>query len=262
MQGSAGILQERRGRVGVVTLDRPPLNVLDIDAFEALHDVLADLTSRDPVDVVVLRAAGSMAFCAGADVKDHLPERAARMLESFHRVARLLWTLDAVSLGAAGGPALGGGFELLLCCDLVVASERAEFGQPEIKVGAFPPIASVVLPARAGRAIASDLVLTGRRMSAFEALALGLVSRVARDGDLDAEVDRVVAELTEGSGAVMRRALRALRASGAARFSDELAVAERIYLQDLLELEDAREGIEAFLQKRKPRWKGRGQEAG
>lgn len=249
-----GIIAQRDGRVGYITIDRPPLNILNIAAFERLAAALTSLTGDGGADILVIRAAGSRAFSAGADVADHVPERAAQMLEAFHRVARLLWTIDAVSVVAVRGVALGGGMELTLCCDIVIASEDSQFGQPEILVGAFPPIAAAVLPERIGRHHAADIILTARRLSAFEALALGLVSRVAAPDDLDAEVDRVVSALEANSAAVMRQAVRALRVSRAEAFSSALAVTEKIYLNDLLALDDAREGIEAFLHKRKPHW--------
>lgn len=249
------ILRERDGRVGWITVNRPPLNILNVETFEKLAAALVDLTSGG-ADIIVIRSAGERAFCAGADVAEHLPQNAPRMLEAFHRVARFLWSMDAVSVAAVRGLALGGGMELALCCDIIVASEDAQFGQPEIKVGSFPPIASVVLPARVGRHHAADIVLTGRKISAFEALALGLVSRLAPPGEFEAEVSRAVAALRDNSGPVMRQAVRALRGATAAEFSDALAAAEKIYIHDLLALDDAREGVAAFLEKRKPRWSG------
>ncbi|HET6371714.1 MAG TPA: enoyl-CoA hydratase/isomerase family protein [Candidatus Polarisedimenticolia bacterium] len=253
---SGDILSERHGRVGTITINRPPLNILNIAMFDGITTALLGLTSGDQVDIVVIRATGSKAFSAGADIKDHTPEMAPRMLAAFHRVARQLWSVDAVTVAAVHGLALGGGFEMVQCCDIVVASEEAEFGQPEIRIGSFPPIAAAILPGSVGRQFASDILLTGRRISAFEALALGLVSRLAPPGDLDAELSDVVRALSENSGPVMRQAVRALRGRHAQQFSDALSATERIYLEDLLTLDDAREGVEAFLQKRKPHWRG------
>lgn len=257
MPGS--IRSERKGRVGFVTIDRPPLNVLDIEAFDSLHEALSELTTgASAVHVVVIRSAGERAFCAGADVGDHTPEAAPRMLESFHRVARLLRTIDAVTVAQARGLALGGGFELLQCCDMVVASEDIQLGQPEILVGSFPPIAAVLLPAAVGGAVASDLVLTARRVTGQEALARGLVSRIVPVADLQAEVDRVVEALERNSGPVMRLAVKALRGSRGGEFPQALAVTETIYVEELLRLDDAREGVKAFMEKRPPKWSHRG----
>src|SRR5262249_2644902 len=222
-----------------------------IAQFEKMAAALAALTGGDDgADVIVLRSGGERAFSAGAEGADHTPERAPLMLEAFHRVARFLWSMDAVSVAAVRGLALGGGMELAMCCDLVIAAENAQFGQPEILLGSFPPIAAALLPARVGRHHAADIVLTGRRLAAFEALALGLVSRLAPPEEFETELDRVVLALRSNSSPVQRVAVRALRGSRAAEFSDALAATERIYVNDLLRLDDAREGIEAFLQKR------------
>jgi cyclohexa-1,5-dienecarbonyl-CoA hydratase len=250
------VLHQRAGRVGYITINRPPLNILNIALFEQLGSALAELTLGEGVDIVVLRSSGDRAFSAGAEVADHVPERAPRMLETFHRVARFLCSMEPVSVVAVQGLALGGGMELVMCCDIVVAAENAQFGQPEILLGSFPPIAAALLPARVGRHHAADMVLTGRRISAFEALALGLVSRLAPISELEQEVGRVVESLGANSGPVLRLAVRALRGSRASGFSDALAANEKIYLNELLALDDAREGIDAFLQKRKPLWKG------
>jgi cyclohexa-1,5-dienecarbonyl-CoA hydratase len=254
------VLHEQDGRIGYITINRPPLNILNIAAFDRMAAALIDLTERGQVDVVVIRSAGERAFSAGADVSEHLPEMAPLMLKSFHRVARLLWSMEAVSVAAVQGLALGGGMELALCCDIVVASENSEFGQPEIQVGAFPPIAAAALPAQVGRQVAADLVLTGRRVSGFEALALGMVSRLASPGGFEEELGGVLVSLTRNSGPVMRRAVKALRARQAASFLEALEANESMYVNDLLALPDAREGVEAFLAKRKPRWPSRPKE--
>ncbi len=253
---AGAIRSEVSGRAGTLTINRPPLNILDIAVFIEMAAGLDHLTSAG-CDIIVIRAAGAKAFSAGAEVAEHRPESAPAMLEAFHRVARFLASTDAVSVAAVQGLALGGGMELALCCDLVVASEQAEFGQPEIHVGSFPPVAAALLPARLGRQRAADLILTGRRLSAYEALALGLVSRLAPADLFELELRQVIDSLMELSPSVMRQAVRALRGRSAAAFSEALAASERIYLDDLLKLNDAREGIEAFLQKRRPSWTGR-----
>ena len=254
--GSDCVVVERADRVGYLTINRPPLNILSIEVFDRLAAGLDELTRGGGVDILVVRAAGERAFSAGAEVADHVPDRAPAMLAAFHRVARALMSMDVVSIAAVKGLTLGGGMELALCCDIVVASEDAQLGQPEILLGSFPPIAAALLPGRVGRHHAFDIVLTGRRLSAFESLALGLVSRVAAPAELDGEVDQVIRSLRAASGPVLRLAVRALRGARPAEFSERLAANERIYVDELLRLDDAREGVEAFLQKRQPRWKG------
>ncbi len=250
----AGVRLVREGRVARLTLDRPPLNVLDIAAFEAMGTMLDGLAGQDGPDILVIEAAGENAFCAGADVADHTPDRAPAMIASFHRVARAIWSLPAVSVAAVHGTALGGGMELAACCDLILASETARFGQPEIKVGCFPPIAAAILPDLVGSPRAADLILTGRTVTAGEAHAMGLVSRVVPAASFDDALGALIGDLAGHSGAVTRLAVRAVRGARAASRGAALAVAERIYLSELLGLPDAREGVEAFLEKRQPRW--------
>lgn len=240
-----------------ITLNRPPLNVLNIDAFKRLGDALEEAVGASGASVVVLRAAGEKAFCAGADVSDHTPEKVGEMLASFHRVALYLSSMEAVSIAVVRGAALGGGFELALCCDLILASEGASFGQPEINVGCFPPVALAALPARVGRHRAADIVLTGRKLSAFEALAMGLVSRVVPPEELEPALAALLTELQSKSRSVLKMTARALRLAGPSDFRSDLGRMERVYLEELMKLEDAKEGVRAFMEKRKPAWSGR-----
>ncbi len=247
-------LEHSEERTAWVVIDRPPWNILDLDAFKRLGAILKDVASGASCDVLVIGAAGEKAFSAGADIADHTSERAPLMLAAFHEVARALWSLPAVSVAAVRGVALGGGMELAMCCDIVLASEDARFGQPEIKLGCFPPIAAAMLRTTIGRARAADLILTGRTLEAGEALAMGLVSGVASPERFDDAVRELVVALGGNSSAVMRLALKALRSGQTPALTRALAENERIYLEELLALPDAREGVEAFLQKREPRW--------
>jgi cyclohexa-1,5-dienecarbonyl-CoA hydratase len=239
-----------------LTLNRPPLNILDIEGFRLLGDALEEAVGANGAGIVVIRAAGEKAFSAGASVADHVPDKVASMLDAFHRVARYLHEMDAVSIAAVRGTALGGGFELVLCCDLVVASESATFGQPEINVGCFPPVALAALPYQIGRHRTADIVLTGRRLTAFEALAMGLVSRVVPADEFEPSLAALLADLQSKSRSVLKASARALRKASPGDFRSDLGRMERAYLEDLMRLDDAKEGIQAFLEKRKPEWKG------
>jgi len=240
-----------------ITLNRPPLNIVDIEGFTRLGDALEEAVGASGATIVVIRAAGEKAFCAGASVADHTPEKVRGMLEAFHRVARYLCGIEAVSIAAVRGAALGGGFELALCCDLIVASETATLGQPEINVGCFPPVAAAILPGLVGRQRAADVILTGRKISAFEALSMGIVSRVVPPEELDPALAALLTELQAKSRSVLRMTARALRKAHPSDFAADLARMERLYLEELMKLEDAREGIRAFMEKRKPVWSGR-----
>ena len=191
-----------------ITLDRPPVNVLDIATIEALAAALASLTDRRDLKAVVLRSAIPRTFSAGVDVRDHTRERVTTMLAAFHGVFRRLDALPQATIAAVDGTCLGGGCELAAFCDVTLATPRSVFGQPEIDVGCFPPLASVVLPRVAPRA-AAELILTGAPMGAAEAARVGLISRVVED--LEAETRRLVRLLAGKSGAILKLARRALR---------------------------------------------------
>ena len=243
----------RQDGVVRVVLDRPPLNVIDLDGARELAGALEDVQRTEGLAALVLAARGK-AFCAGVDVRDHLPDRGATMLAEFHRVCRLLLAIDAPVIAAVQGPALGGGMELTLVCDLVVASSRASFGQPEIKLGVFPPLATAALPHLVSFHLASELVMTGRVLSADEALRAGLVNRVAPPEDFEAAVETLLGELRPLSAPSLRLAKRALRLGRWRPEPDEIEAAERFYVDQLMRTPDAIEGLTAFLEKRPPVW--------
>jgi cyclohexa-1,5-dienecarbonyl-CoA hydratase len=245
---------EQRGAVVEVVLDRPPLNVLDLGTLGTLHASLLALRDRGDVRVVVLRSAISGTFSAGADVADHARDRAPRMLAAMHAVVRALRALPQPTIALVDGRCLGGGCELALACDLVVASPRATFGQPEIDLGCFPPVAAALVPRLAGRR-AAELVLLGAPVSATDALAMGLVSRVT--DELEAEGRRLADALAAKSGTALAAAARALRAGTDGTLDEALARNERIYLDAVIPTADAEEGVRAFLEKRSPVWSGR-----
>lgn len=245
---------EDEGGARWITLDRPPLNVLDLATVEALDAALAPLAGRADLKAIVFRSALARTFSAGVDVRDHARERVGAMLESVHRVFRRLDALPQATVAAVDGTCLGGGCELAVACDIVLATPKAVFGQPEIDVGCFPPVASVLLPRRAGRA-AAEMILTGAPLAAADALRAGLVSRVV--DDLEAETRRVVKLLSGKSAAVLALARRALRAGAVGPFPDALKAVEDLYRDELARTEDMEEGVRAFTEKRPPRWKDR-----
>ena len=248
---------DKRTGTGTITLNRPPLNILDIEMLRGLSDALESAVEREGCTFVVIQAAGQKAFCAGASVGDHVPDKAPEMLKAFHRVARYLKGMEAISIAAVHGAALGAGFELAICCDMILASESASFSQPEINLGCFPPIAAAALPGRIGRHRAAEIILTGSRLSAKEAAAMGLVTRLASPESFQSELDRLLGELHAKSRSALRIATRVLRRTDAADFDSALEIAEKVYVDELLELKDAREGITAFMEKRKPEWEHR-----
>ncbi len=242
-------------RTAWVTLARPPLNILDIPMMEALDAVLVRALPK--CNFIVIQGAGPKAFSAGAEIADHAPERVEKMLSAFHAVFRRLAEASCVKIAAVHGYCLGGGMELASFCDFVLATESAQFGQPEIKLGCFPPIAMVTLPKLIGMRAATYLLLTGQQIGAGEAHRLGLITRVVADHELRAALEGLLEELGALSPAVLQLARKTLWHLHAADFARQLQEVERVYLSGLMKTHDAQEGIRAFLEKRQPIWKGK-----
>ena len=241
------------GAVARVTLVRPPLNVLTIPMMEDLNAALDEAAGRPTIKAVLLAAEGK-AFSAGVDVEDHMGDRAKPMLEAFHGIFRRLHALDCPTVAAVQGAALGGGAELATFCDLVVASEGATIGQPEIRVGVFPPIAALHYPARVGQPRALQLLLSGQVIGAVEALRIGLVDRVVPPDKLAETVAAELARFTAQSAAVLRLTKRAVREATGESFELALSRLEDLYQHELMATEDAHEGLRAFAEKRPPVW--------
>ena len=250
------ISREMSGALARISLDRPPINVMDIPMMSALGEAV-DAVARDAdVRILVVDAApGCRAFTAGVDVKDHTDDRVGAMLEAFHGVFRSLERVEVPTMAVVDGAALGGGCELILAFDLVVASTRAKFGQPEIKLGAFAPVACVLLSQIVGPRNAADWLFTGRAVPAWEAARAGLVSRVVPAEELAETADSLAGEICAMSGAVLRLTKRAWReGSRPTTFEARLAAVEKLYLAELMATSDAHEGLAAFIEKREPAW--------
>ncbi len=246
----ATVSLEKSNGITHVVMNKPPLNVVDIAMMDELTAALKSLKGDNATKVVVLAAAGK-AFSAGVDIADHTPDKVESMITKFHAIFRTLWSLEQPVIAAVQGAALGGGCELAIACDFIVASEKAKFGQPEIKVGVFAPIATLVLPRLIGRMKANEILLTGDTIDAAEAFRLGLVNQVVPVDGFDAAVGAFANRLAVLSGTVLRRAKRAIGIGIESGLND----IERYYLNDLMRTEDAVEGLNAFMEKRNPVWK-------
>jgi len=221
-----------------------------------LQQALAEIEARSDISVVLFEG-DPRAFSAGVDVKAHLPEQVHEMLSSFHAVIRAIVASRKITIAAVQGACLGGGAELASVCDMVYTARDATWGFPEIKLGCYPPVAAVALPALVGQKRATELILTGRQISGDEAVAIGLANRSARADELAAVVDETVSQLQAMSPAALALAKKSIYAWDAIHFDKGLARAERIYLEELIATEDAREGIAALLEKRSPKSTGR-----
>src|SRR5712664_2050250 len=245
-------------RVARITLARPPLNVFDIAMMREIGVALNEcLPHRDLSAIVFDAAPDTRAFSAGVAVEDHVPETVFQMLDSFHSVFRLLAQISRPVIAVVDGPALGGGCELVAACDIVIASERARFGQPEIKLGVFPPVAAILLPRIIGEKRARELILTGDLIDAAEALRLGLVNYVLASAELEQKTENILTKLRELSGSSLTMTRTALDLGGQSDFDAALAEVENLYLHELMKTEDAQEGSRAFIEKRKPEWRNR-----
>ncbi len=236
-----------------VFLDRPKGNILDGEMFEALTAVFKRAADTADLKALCLEGRGSH-FSFGASVPEHMPEHVEKMLRSFHSSLQTMLDGSYVVLAAVRGQCLGGGLELVSCCNRVFASSDARLGQPEIVLGVFPPVASVILPERVGRANAEDLCLSGRVLEADEALKMGLVDVVVDDPSV-AALTYAKEYLLPRSASSLRYAVKAARHGLRQRFAAELKEVERIYLEELMATRDAVEGLEAFMEKRDPQWK-------
>jgi cyclohexa-1,5-dienecarbonyl-CoA hydratase len=221
-----------------------------------LHSALARVHAAGDLKVLVIDHQGK-AFSAGVSIKDHSPDKVGEMIEKFHGMFRLLNSLAIPSLALVDGMALGGGCELAVFCDMVFASDRATFGQPEIKVGVFPPVAAVLFPHLIGRNRALELLLTGDVIEAAEAKAIGLINKVIPAQSFREKTDEFISKLTSLSGPVLRLTKRAVDRGLYMSVNEGITAVEQPSLGELMKTEDAREGLNAFLEKGKPIWKNK-----
>lgn len=241
------------GAFRCLRLARPKANVLDAAMIGALDAAFAAAAADRHVKAVLLSSEGPH-FSFGASVEEHLPGREAAMLRALHGFFRRLLATHLPVVAAVKGQCLGGGLELVALALRIVAAPDARLGQPEIALGVTAPTASVVLPERVGRAHAEDLCLTGRSVTAQEALDMGLVQEVAADPEAAAHA-WLRAHLLPKSASSLRLATAAVRASFEERFAREIEAQERLYLTTLMATSDAVEGLTAFLAKRPPVWR-------
>ena len=238
------------GGVFTLTLNRPPLNILNIAMLE---EVGAALDLAKGSSLLVLKGRGK-AFSAGADVADHLPASVERMLAVFHGAIRKIAAFEGIVVACVEGAALGGGCELVLPADVVLASSNAQFGQPEIQLGVFAPVAMALLPRLCPAGAARELLLSGRAVDAETALRLGLASRVFAAETFPAECEKYHSKLQSMSRSSLKLSKRLLRRLHPDDFAAKLQIAEDAYLKELMKTPDASEGCAAFLAKRKPVW--------
>lgn len=253
---SAEVGLENDGRVARIVMERPPLNVLTTAMMETMAG-LVDRVAADRTARVLRVDARGKVFCAGVDVADHEGDKLAPMLGALKALFDAFERLPVPSIAVVHGAALGGGCELALATDLCLASERASFGQPEIRLGVFAPPASVLLPRLAGERGALGLLLSGEAVSAVEAKTLGIVNRVFPEASFAADADAWIDRIAALSGAALRLAKQAVRAARGLTVAEAHEHVMELYADDLMGTADASEGLRAFLEKRPPVWTDR-----
>ena len=240
--------------IATITLDHPPLNVLNIPMMVELNGILESRLAHANLAAIVIRAQGK-AFCAGVDVSDHTADKVGEMIAQFHGIFRKLASTDALTIAAVERAALGGGCELACFCDIVLASERAKFGQPEVQVGVLPPVAACMFPLQIGIKKAIELNAVGATIDAAEAHRIGLVNQVYPAEEFDERLDGYLSDIRKLSRPVVRMAKRATAMVSREEMLAHLEHVENLYLDELMKLEDAHEGLAAFLEKREATWK-------
>jgi cyclohexa-1,5-dienecarbonyl-CoA hydratase len=242
--------------VATLTLNNPPVNILTREVMGSLRAELAELAEEPTLRVLVLAAEGKH-LSAGADVGEHMPPEFEEMIPEFIETIAAIDAFPLPTIAAVRGMCLGGGFELIQPVDLVVAGEGATFGQPEILLGVLPPAACALLEELSSPGLAAEIVFTGDSITAQQAFEAGLVRRVVPDEDVEGEALELAGRIARHSAAALRSTKRTLRAGAAARRADALRQAGEVYVGELMQTEDAVEGLSSFLEKRKPEWKHR-----
>jgi len=240
--------------LATLTINRAPFNVLDIQTMTEINVALEHCGSDRSVRMLVITGVGERAFSAGVEVADHTPDKVNDMIDTFHGIFRRLERLSIPTVAAVNGAALGGGLELAIACDLIVAATGAKLGQPEIKLAVFPPVAAVLLPRLVGPARAMEIILGGENFTAEEGKAMGLVNRIFPKESFAGDLHAFLKPFLSLSGAALTCARHAIREAIGKPFLDALARTEDIYLNELMTTDDAKEGLAAFLEKRKAVW--------
>jgi cyclohexa-1,5-dienecarbonyl-CoA hydratase len=242
--------------VARVTLAHPPLNVFDFAMMDAVSAALQQLGQRADISVVIL-SGGERAFSAGVDVAVHTPELIQTMFQKFHGLILALTRFPKITIAEVHGACLGGGAEVAMVCDMCFTASDAKWGFPEITLGCYPPVACTALAAVIGEKRAADLIFTGRTFNGEQAAAWGLANEALPKDGLQAAIKERLEHLFKLSPAALAHAKKAFYAWDSIHLDKGLARAEKVYVDELMQTEDAKEGVQAWLEKRKPVWKGR-----
>lgn len=261
-QATTLIRVKKEHRVGIITLDHPPVNALSPALLKELRSTLDALEKDDEAQVIILTGAGSYAFSAGADVKELMglgPQSAETLVKLGHETFTRIATYPKPVLGAVNNLTLGGGMELALSCDLRISSDRARYGQPEVWLGLIPAWGGSTRLARlVGPAKAKELIFTGQMINAQEAYRIGLVNKIVPDGEeVRAAMDLARTIITKGAPLAVREAKKAINEGLEKGSIQESLNLEKQGILRLANTADLAEGITAFVEKRQPQFKGK-----
>ena len=248
------IVVKEKNMIGRITFNRPPLNILNIEMMQEINHAL-NVFQKQKLKVLILDANGK-AFSAGVDISDHTKEKVNEMIQIFHSIFSNLNKIEVPTIALVNGAALGGGCEVAIFCDIVFASEKSKFGQPEIKVGVLPPVAAAIFPKLIWNKKALELIMTGEIISAEEAKNLGLVNHILPLKNFEVEAEKFINEkIANNSAVVLQLTKRAFIEGVTQNYTESIKKIEAIYLNELMKTKDANEGLAAFLEKRQPIWK-------
>ncbi len=250
------LILDTHGPLARITFTHPPLNVIDFQMMDELLAALQQLEQRQEVSTVILTG-GERGFSAGVDVAVHMPEQIQTMFQKFHGLILALTKFPKITIAEVHGVCLGGGAELAMVCDMCFTTEKAKCGFPEITLGCYPPVACTVLAALVGQKRAADLIFTGRIFNGKEAAQWGLANEAHPEVELQEVIKSTLDHLFKLSPAALAHAKKAFYAWDSIHLDKGLGRAEKIYLEELMQTEDAKEGIQAWLEKRSPEWKGK-----
>ncbi|UCG01526.1 MAG: enoyl-CoA hydratase/isomerase family protein [Candidatus Heimdallarchaeota archaeon] len=245
---------EKKNDIGTILFNNGDWNILNIAMMKQINEALESFLTDQSLKAVVIGHSGR-SFSAGVDVGEHMGDIAPKMLREFHDMFKKLNRFNCPTIASVKGAALGGGCEVAVFCDIVIASEKAKFGQPEIKVGVFPPVSALIFPYLTGHKKAYELLLQGETINASEAHRIGLVNHVFPVDSYEQEFDQFLERFKKLSTVVLQHTKKAIRLGFADDFDSQIDKMEDYYLNELMKTHDANEGLKAFVEKRAPEWK-------
>ena len=248
-------LSKEKG-VARITLNRPKHNVFNIAMMEELTSLLSALDADADLKCVVVAAQGP-SWCAGVEVADHKPELAPEMIRVFDALLKQIHALSVPSIAAVNGACLGGGMEVAIACDMIVASKAAVFGQPEIKLGFLPPYAAVRLPHLVGPSKAIEICTTGRRYSAEAFHQMGLLAELLEADTFEEDLAKLIKEIQHCSPLIIRLNKKAVTQHLGMDLDAAMGSVSDLFLNQLMKTADTLEGIKSFEEKRRPEWKNK-----